>query len=331
MVGAVLVYQGRIIGEGFHREYGGSHAEINCLESVKASDRHLVGQSTLYVSLEPCNHQGKTPPCTQAIIDNGIKKVCIGIKDPNPRVSGNGIHALTEAGITTSMADQPEQFILQNAAFFTTSLFQRPYIILKWAQTRDGFIGKIGEPKKISGAVADVLVHAWRNEADALMVGTNTVIVDNPKLTTRLVRGNSPLRVILDRRDRISIDSEIYLDEHPTVTYSRGDRSHDGNKHFQKLACSESEELGFIAEDLWNTYNVQTMMVEGGAKLLTALIRSGLWDEARVITSGEVFDEGIKAPMLTGKKVRTERLGNDELQIIRNPNNEALLFGKLGN
>jgi diaminohydroxyphosphoribosylaminopyrimidine deaminase/5-amino-6-(5-phosphoribosylamino)uracil reductase len=331
LVGAVLVYKEHIIGEGYHQMFGGPHAEVNCLNNVPVDEQHLIEDSVMYVSLEPCNHHGKTPPCTQAILNSGIKQIKIGIKDPNPQVRGLGLKKLEEAGVSVNFCEDPLLFTYQNAPFITCHTIHRPYIILKWAQTKDGYMSKRGERMKISENASDVVVHKWRSEIDAIMIGTETAIVDNPKLTTRLVQGKSPIRVVIDRNGRIDQGSHIYTDEYRTITYSRSLTTRESKKEVVNLDCAEEDELLKIMSDLWAQHHFQSIMIEGGSQLLASFIRQGLWDEARVITSGQIFGEGIKAPFVIGQGVNEVNTGTDKIQFIRNHQLEIRLSAFLKN
>ena len=311
MVGAVIVCQGKIIGEGFHRQYGGPHAEVNAINSVKLDGkslanfrddeevlkelRHLMSEATMYVTLEPCSHWGKTPPCCELIIEVGIKRVVVGMLDPNAKVNGEGIRRMREAGIEVVTGVLEKECWAINPRFNTFHSQRRPWITLKWAQLSDGTIGcktKIDSRLHISTSFTSMLVHRLRARCQAIMVGTNTAINDRPSLTTRLWQGASPLRVTIDRKRVLSND--FTQSEVETVVY-------------------HNEILSEILYDL-HKRGVQHLMVEGGSKLLQSFIDAGLWDEARIEISpqtiaesvGEEWEERVVAPVLKGAELYEE-------------------------
>ncbi len=293
MVGAVLVHQSTIIGEGYHHEYGQPHAEVNAIASV--SDPSLLKGSTLYVSLEPCSHFGKTPPCADAIIRHGIPKVVIGTTDPHDKVNGHGIQKLLDAGIeVVQHVCEPECREL-NKRFFTYHLHQRPYIILKWAQTADGYMdidrSSPSEIQKywISNEALKVIVHKWRSEEDAILVGYNTVIHDRPQLTTRLYPGKDPKRYVMCR-------------ENSTADLS----------HYTQLPMDLSAAMQTLYAD-----RVQSVIVEGGRKTLDRFIAAGLWDEARILTGPQCWGKGIKAPSLPEKPDYVQQIDDNQIFYVR--------------
>lgn len=329
MVGAVVVYDDKIIGEGYHIRSGEGHAEVNAIASVK--DKELLKKSTLYVSLEPCSHYGKTPPCAQLIIDSKIPNVVIGCLDPFPEVSGRGVKMLNNAGVKTKVGLLEKECIALNKAFITCQTKNRPYIYLKWAQSSDGFIDKERSatnttPTIISTDFSKVLVHKLRSETDAIMVGTNTVIADNPSLTTRLWFGKDPIRVILDRTLRIPRDREIYNNKVKTIIVT-GIKEHPSNgEHIEYL------HIKFDAEFLINLFSelknkgIQSIMVEGGSQLLSAIIDAQLWDEAFIEIADIQLQAGTKAPNLDAKLVeahewkqskRLHIVGHTDLKIYK--------------
>ena len=283
MVGAVIVCDGRIIGEGYHRKCGGPHAEVNAIASVK--DPSLLAKSTLYVSLEPCAHYGKTPPCADLIVEKRIPKVVIGCGDPFARVNGLGIKKLVDAGIEVKVGVLEEECIQLNKRFMTYHKFHRPWVTLKWAQSADGFVDRIRrndeDAARISSHYTMTLVHRLRALNGAILVGTETVLQDNPSLTNRLWPGNTPLRLSIDRHGRLSDVQHLHLmdESTPTHIFPNGD-------------------LLFVLSDLYQR-GIQSLLVEGGTRLLSSFIEEGLWDEARVEEASLVLGEGVRAPKLT--------------------------------
>ncbi len=312
MVGAVLVHNDRIIGQGYHRQYGQAHAEVNCVNSVSEADRHLVPQSTMYVSLEPCAHFGKTPPCSQLIIREKIPVVVIGCADPFAQVNGKGIQQLTAAGIEVITGICEPEATELNKRFFTFHRQQRPYVILKWAQSADGFIaGHTSERLLISGDTSNRIVHRWRSEEAAIMIGTGTAIKDNPSLTTRLWPGKDPLRVVLDRNNRLPAHLHVLDGTVPTLIFNGEKEEKNGNNHWYRLNKTKPV-LPQVLEAL-HELQVQSIMVEGGAALLQSFIDAGLWDETRVIVNPAMeIGEGLQAPQLSqARQKQTITAGED--------------------
>jgi len=295
-VGAVLVHTDRIIGEGYHEIYGGNHAEVNAIESVAEKDKQLISNSTLYVSLEPCNHRGKTGPCTQLIIEHKIPHVVIGKKDPNENVESNGVEKLRSAGINVDIVDHQtsDQLI---RPFTKGSLRNIPYIILKYAQSKDNYMGQDGLQVSISNKYTQHLVHKWRTEIDGIMVGTQTVLTDNPKLTNRLANGESPIRIIPDKHHKINDSYHVRSDGNETWFYK------------------DSIDLENLMSDLYKK-GIYRIMIEGGATLLKSFIAANLWHEARVITSDKLLHKGIKAPMVKGKLISTQSVSTDTIRVV---------------
>ena len=320
MVGAVLVYENKIIGEGFHQQYGQAHAEVNCINSVKKDDQHLIQKSTLYVSLEPCNHFGKTPPCSDLIISHKIPKVVIACTDPFEKVNGSGIKKLIDAGIEVITGILENEAIELNKRFFTFHQQKRPYIILKWAQSENQCIsGFQGKPVKISNALTDILVHKWRSEEAAIMVGTNTVMLDNPSLTTRNWQGKNPIRICIDRNLKIEHTAKILDQSSPTIILNQQINKIEGANDFIQINF-EREIIPQLNELLYQK-NIQSVIIEGGAKLLQTFIDIGIWDEARVITNIKmVIENGTASPNFENKKlVKQEKIENDLIQYFSNP------------
>jgi diaminohydroxyphosphoribosylaminopyrimidine deaminase/5-amino-6-(5-phosphoribosylamino)uracil reductase len=320
MVGCVIVHQGNIIGEGYHEVYGEPHAEVNAIHSVQ--DKSLLSRSTLYVSLEPCSHMGKTPPCSDLIIRNQIKKVIIGITDPNSLVAGRGIEKLRKAGIDVELGVLKKECFELNKRFFTFHKQKRPYIILKWAESQDGFLdikrdaGTPIGPNWISNPISRMLVHKWRSVEQAIIVGTNTVIYDNPKLDTRLWPGKSPLRVILDKKNRIGPSSHVFDDKIPTLVFSKREPVSKNNTEYIHFE-DDTDDLMLVLNNLYER-NIQSLIVEGGQRLLKSFIHQNLWDEARVFKGSKDFKEGIPAPSIHATFRANKRILNDTLIIYYN-------------
>jgi diaminohydroxyphosphoribosylaminopyrimidine deaminase/5-amino-6-(5-phosphoribosylamino)uracil reductase len=330
MVGAVIVAGDRILGEGYHHKAGEPHAEVNAIRSVKNKD--LLTQSILYVNLEPCSHTGKTPPCADLIMENGIPEVVIGTRDPHEVVSGNGIIRLNKAGIITKTGICREQCIELNKRFFTFHVHKRPYIILKWAQSADGFIDVIrqkagpAEPNWISGEISRKLVHKWRTEEQAIMVGTHTALLDNPRLNAREWPGESPLRIVLDRSLRLPLSLHLFDSQYTTLVINEIKEGESGNCVYKKIPFT-GDVLPLVMKLLFE-WGIQSLVVEGGKRLLESFISSGRWDEARIFTGQINFGNGIKAPEIEGHSRYKFRIENDLLTILHNEN-KLLLFSTL--
>lgn len=295
MVGAILVYENKIIGEGYHQKYGEAHAEVNCINNVDEKDKSLIEKSTMYVSLEPCAHHGKTPPCSDLIIRKRIKKAVVGCQDIYKEVAGKGIEKLRNAGVEVVTGALEKECKQLNKRFFTFHQKQRPYIILKWAQSVNGKIGSNnGERMLISNDYSNRLVHKWRSEEAAILVGTNTVLTDDPSLTTRLWKGNNPVRIVIDKDLKLPLSVKVFSKETNTVVFNFVKNSVQENIHFVRI-----EKENFLQEMLYSLYklNIQSVLVEGGAKTLQSFIDADFWDEARVITNKKmVIENGISAP-----------------------------------
>ncbi len=295
MVGAVVVYDGKIIGEGYHRKYGGPHAEVNAINSVK--DPSLLPESEIYVSLEPCAHFGKTPPCADLIIEKKIKKVYVGCLDPFSKVDGKGIQKLRAAGVEVVVGVLEKECQELNRRFFTSVSLRRPYVILKWAQSVDGYIDKDYKPVRISNHQTEILNHKWRSEEDAILVGYNTALRDNPSLTNRFWSGKNPLRVVLDRNGSLPKDLKVFDDAARTVVFD-----FDGGGMPQKVLSALNE------------MKVQSVIIEGGAMTHKRFVEAGLWDEARVFVSDVSLGGGTRAAELVGGRImETVDVGGDRL------------------
>lgn len=292
LVGSVIVHQGTIIGEGWHHKAGEAHAEVNAINNV--TQKKLLKESTLYVNLEPCNHYGKTPPCAQLIVKHKIPRVVIGTIDPFKEVNGSGITTLEQAGIEVMMSSLGKEAKQINQRFFTFHQKKRPYIVLKWAQSIDGFIAPLTKNRKskspvfLSSKEDQVLVHQWRKEEEAILVGAQTIIDDNPRLTSRWVSGRHPIRVILDPRGRIPQDAQVFSSDSPTHHLTYPTLGMKGNE-------SPEEFLLRSLEYLYHQ-NINSVLIEGGKKTIDFFIKASLWDEARVFKSPIKLTEGIPAP-----------------------------------
>lgn len=313
MVGAVLVHNNKIISEGYHEFFGGPHAETNAIQAVR--EKSLLKECTLYVSLEPCSHYGKTPPCVNLVIASKIPEVIIGTTDPNPLVSGRGIELMKESGIRVKTGILRAECEWLNRRFFTYHKEKRTYVVLKWAESADGFIDVLrGEktpvgPKWITNEPARQLVHKWRSREMAIMAGTNTISSDNPKLNVRDWPGKNPIRVVLDRTLRLPPGSNVFDQSIPTVVFTERDKKSLENLEYLKADFSKNlpeEILGVLYKK-----GIQSVLIEGGANLLQSFIDENLWDEARIFRGQGFFYEGIKAPVLKNFiKTEEENLGN---------------------
>jgi diaminohydroxyphosphoribosylaminopyrimidine deaminase/5-amino-6-(5-phosphoribosylamino)uracil reductase len=309
-VGCVIVHDHKIIGEGWHQKFGEPHAEVNAINSVK--DQSLLKESTVYVNLEPCSHFGKTPPCADLLIKHNVKKIVVCNLDSNPLVQGNGIKKLRDAGIETLIGVSEKDGRELNKRFFTFIEKQRPYIILKWAQTSDGFTAqKNFESKWISNEFSRQLVHRWRSEEDAVLVGTRTASHDDPALTVRDWTGRNPIRIVIDRFLRLNGHLNLFYKKEKTICYNV--LKHEEQKNLLLVRISEDNFLQELVHDLFKR-NIQSLIVEGGAQTLQLFINASLWDEARVFTSPRTFDEGISAPSLKGKLVSQQNIDSDRLE-----------------
>ena len=297
LVGAVVVYNGKIIGEGYHRRCGGPHAEVNAVNSVK--DKNLLSQATIYVTLEPCSHYGKTPPCTDMLVRNNLKRVVVGCIDPFAKVCGNGINKLKEAGIEVTVGVCENECLELIKRFRTFHEQKRPYITLKWAQSADGFIDRIRtadeQPQQFSTPLTAALVHQLRSEYNAIMVGSATVRLDNPSLTVRLWHGNNPLRVVLSRDGNLG-DCRLLNDGMRTVVFTSAPAANFPETVTVIPLEHPEEPLPEIVGKLYSQMKINSLMVEGGSRLLTEFIKAGLWDEIRVEQNPILLKEGIAAP-----------------------------------
>lgn len=319
LVGCVIVYENKIIGEGWHQKSGEPHAEVNAINSV--TDKSILDKATIYVSLEPCSYFGKTPPCADLLIKYKIPNVIIGTLDPNEKVAGKGIQKLKAAGINVTAGILIDECNTLNKRFFTFHQKKRPYIILKWAETADGFVApKVKnelKPVWITNQYSRQLVHKWRTEEQGILVGTQTVLDDNPHLNVRDWHGKDPVKIVLDRQNKLAEDFAIFNSNSKTMVLSETKRT------FKDETCY-SEVLNFnenlpqeIATILFQQ-NIQSVIIEGGARTLQTFIDSNLWDEARVFKGSASFKEGTKAPNLSGKVIYNGKIINDSLSIFEN-------------
>ena len=326
MVGALLVHNGRVIGEGWHRAYGKDHAEVDCLNNVAEEDRHLIPESTMYVNLEPCAHHGKTPPCAGRLVQERVKKVVIANRDPFDQVNGKGIEILKTAGVEveTGLLDKEGKWL--NRRFFTFHAKKRPYIILKWAQTPDGCMAPPDKSRlQITNSHSMQLLHKWRTEEAAIMVGTTTAINDNPQLTARLWKGKQPLRIVLDRSLKIPATHHIFDGATDTWVVNEVKNEVSGNVKYVQLVFDDTI-LTQLCEHLYKAA-ILSLIVEGGAQLLNNMISAGLWEEARIFTGGTTLHGGLQAPHLqNGERVIETNLVQDRLDVYINnvPANAAL-------
>ena len=318
MVGAVLVHENKIIGEGYHRQYGEAHAEVNCINSVSETNKSLICQSTIYVSLEPCAHFGKTPPCADLIIKNQIPNVIIACRDSFGEVDGKGIYKLQQAGINVTIGILEKEAQELNKRFFTFHNKNRPYIILKWAQSADGKIAnEDSSTVKISTDLTNRLVHKWRSEEASILVGTNTALHDNPSLTTRLWSGNNPVRLVIDRQLKLPLILQIFNGEAKSIVFNEIKNEVINDVHFYKISSVEN-----MVPEILNALfqlNIQSVLVEGGTKLLQSFIDNECWDEARVITNEALtIGKGIQAPALSNNLLINKiKLSTDDIAIYQ--------------
>ncbi|MDT7830641.1 bifunctional diaminohydroxyphosphoribosylaminopyrimidine deaminase/5-amino-6-(5-phosphoribosylamino)uracil reductase RibD [Pricia sp. S334] len=324
MVGAVIVHDGQLIGEGYTSAFGGPHAEVNAIDSV--ADKTLLKRSTLYVTLEPCSHFGKTPPCADLIIEHRIPTVVVGLKDPHKKVAGQGIEKLRRAGVQVITGILEPECREHHKRFLTYHEKKRPYILLKWAETEDGFIApdpierhENPEPFWISTPYSRQLVHRWRSEEQAILVGTTTVWDDNPKLDVRLWTGESPLRVILDRNLKIQGDYHVLDGSHPTLILTEVEETSRYLDHLEYRILDFSKEVTPQICSILYEYGILSVLVEGGAQTLQSFGNAGLWDEIRLFTGTSSFKKGLKAPTIPGKSVVSKKnIGSDVLRMYKN-------------
>ena len=319
MVGAVLVYEDRVIGTGYHKRYGEAHAEVNCINSVQEADKPFIAASTLYVSLEPCSHFGKTPPCADLIIANKIKKVIVACLDPNPLVAGRGVEKLEAAGIqvVTHVLEQESRKI--NKRFIVFHEQKRPYIILKWAVSVEGnFCPSDKSSFWLSNDESKKMVHQWRSEEDAILVGSGTALADNPSLTVREWQGRNPVRVMLDRDLKTPIHFNIYNEEANTIVFNLHKNEERGHVQWIQLPSKN-----FIEAAMKKMYDlhIQSVIIEGGLDILNQCMSLRYWDEIRVIQSNTSLIDGLKAPKIQEKSLHQQQLKQDLIYYYHNEQN----------
>jgi diaminohydroxyphosphoribosylaminopyrimidine deaminase/5-amino-6-(5-phosphoribosylamino)uracil reductase len=321
MVGAVIVHEGKIIGEGHHQQYGQAHAEVNAVNQVLANfdnANELFKQAAIYVSLEPCAHYGKTPPCADLIIKHRIPKVVVGCRDPFDQVDGKGIEKLKDAGIELVVGVLEEECKWLNRRFFTRVQQHRPYIILKWAQTSDGFFAPNDNTQHwITGPESRKLVHQWRGQEDAILVGKNTVLADNPQLNVRYGEGKNPKRIVIDRRLELKNNLKVFDQSVETLIFNEVKTAIDGKNKYIALEDFDRYVPQYILYQLY-LQDIQSVIIEGGAYTLNSFIEAGLWDEARIFTGDTTLAKGIKAPKINGIIAEEIPSGKDHLLILYN-------------
>ncbi|WP_232304835.1 bifunctional diaminohydroxyphosphoribosylaminopyrimidine deaminase/5-amino-6-(5-phosphoribosylamino)uracil reductase RibD [Maribacter thermophilus] len=324
MVGAVIVYNNTVIGEGFTSAFGGPHAEVNAIESVH--NKKLLKKSTLYVTLEPCSHYGKTPPCANLIVEHKIPKVVIGLKDPHTKVAGKGIEILKNAGCEVIIGVLQEECREHHKRFLTFHEKKRPYIVLKWAETADGFIAPSKEmrstnnpePFWITNNISRQLVHKWRSEEQGILIGTKTALEDNPKLDVRSWSGKNPIRIVLDKNLKIPSNYHIHKNNQNTIILTSSKKEHKISQYTDYKYIDYSKNTIINICKTLHESNIQSIIVEGGSTTLQSFIDANLWDEARIFTGNSTFKNGIKAPSIKGTVLHKQQLINDQLTTLRN-------------
>jgi diaminohydroxyphosphoribosylaminopyrimidine deaminase/5-amino-6-(5-phosphoribosylamino)uracil reductase len=310
MVGCVIVHENKIIGEGYHQQYGEAHAEVNAINSI--SDKSLLSKSTLYVSLEPCNHFGKTPPCADLILKYQIPEVIVGIQDPFEKVNGSGIKKLVDAGVRVTTGILENECREINKRFFTFHQQKRPYIILKWAQSKDGFIGKKNKSVRISNELTRILNDTWRTQEDAVLIGGETARSDNPHLTVRTIEGRNPIRIVLSNSGDLPLNLNLFDGNAPTIIYSKNNINYANS---DTVVMPDENNLTYLLSDL-HQRNIQSLIVEGGSTVLNQFIQEDKWDEIRIFESEDMLQDGILAPTINSAISSTEYIDNNQLKII---------------
>ena len=317
LVGSVVVYKGEVIGSGWHQKSGEAHAEVHSIRHV--SDRSMLADSTLYVNLEPCSHYGKTPPCTDLIIQSGIRHVVIGMKDPFEKVNGRGIQKLRHAGVRVDVGIEAAACRELNKRFITTIEKQRPYIILKWAETLDRFLAPktktTNDPVWISNLLSRTLAHQWRAEEQSILIGKQTALDDNPALTTRLHKGPSPIRLLIDPKEEVDRKAKVFNPDQKVIVFTANKSRTEAHIEYVAIDFSANG-LQQILSTLFQK-GIQSMLVEGGSITLQHFIDSGLWDEARVITGREKFVEGITAPNISSFSAKPNTTKTLERNVLK--------------
>ena len=323
-VGSVLVWNNQIISEGYYQKYGGLHAERNAILDLKVNDKNKLPEATLYVSLEPCQIFGKTPPCTDIILSSGIKKVVISVEDPNPLIAGKSIELLKSKGIevVSGILESEGQDLIKP---FVANLKKRPFVLLKFAQSSDAYFGKRGQQYWISSTESQLLVHQWRSCIDGILVGHQTALIDNPRLTTRLVKGESPLRVILDDDLSIPRTHHVWSDEYPSIFITQKKSEAISEINYENVFGEEKKLIVYVEksttyeEDILsflNNIGICRLMLEGGASTIKKFVAKNLWDEARIIRSNKAMVSGIRAPYVIGRLYRKEKISTDTIEYV---------------
>ena len=318
MVGCVVVWNNKIVGEGWHMKWGEAHAEVNALSRIDPAIP--LDECTVYVNLEPCSHHGKTPPCADMLVSKGVGRVVVAHHDPNPQVSGRGVDKLRDGGINVSEGILEEEAKYINRRYLTYVTEGRPFVILKWAQTGDQFIAREDHSSKwISNTQSRQIAHKWRAEEDAILVGRNTAHHDNPRLNVRSWTGKDPIRVVID--SHLSLDQSLHLfdREITTLCYNLVKNEKHDNLEFRKPDNGE-EFIAWMLKDL-HSRGISSLLVEGGSELLSSFVKNGYWDEARIFTSQERFGKGIAAPVIKKEPMDTMEVNGDVLEIITNESN----------
>ncbi len=320
MVGAVVVLNEQIIGEGYHEKYGQAHAEVNAITDVVnnfPNAAELLKKATLYVTLEPCAHFGKTPPCADLIIEHGIPRVVIGSRDPFDSVNGKGIEKLLLAGKEVTTGILEAECLELNRRFFTRVQKQRPYVILKWAQTANGFFAPENHQQRwITGKESKLLVHKWRAEEDCLLIGKNTAIIDNPQLNVRLVQGRNPRRAVIDKNLALPPHLNLLDNSQDTFIFNAIETKIDGKNKYIAIEDFDHFLPQYILYQLY-LQDIQSVIIEGGVTTLESFIKHDLWDEARIFTSEDYWERGIKAPAIRGTQISSDKIGLDTLTILK--------------
>ena len=315
MVGSVIVHENKIIGEGYHKEFGKEHAEVNAIASVK--NKSLLKYSTLYVNLEPCAHFGKTPPCSNLIIEHKIPKVVIGCVDTFSDVNGKGIIKMEKAGIEVNVGILEKESQELNKRFFTFHEKKRPYLILKWAESKDGFIAPKDQttPLWMTSYESKKLVHQFRSEEDAILVGRVTAEKDNPSLTVRELDGENPVRIVIDKDMKLSEKLNLFNNEAKTIIFNTQKTKIIDSNYYVKI--EHKNLINNVLNELYKQ-NIQSLIIEGGTKTLQSFIDENLWDEARIFTANKMLVEGVKSPNIEGEIIYETILNEDQFEIIKN-------------
>lgn len=315
MVGCVVVFNDEIIGEGYHNLFGNAHAEVNAIENVK--DKSLLKNATLYVNLEPCVHFGKTPPCSDLIIKHKIPKVVIGSVDSFSEVAGKGIEEMQNSGIEVIVGVLEKESRELNKRFFTFHEKKRSYVILKWAESKDGYIApkNHNKPFWMTSSESKKLVHKWRDEEDAILVGRITAEKDNPSLTVREIAGSNPVRIVIDKNLKLSGDLNLFNSEAKTIIFNAIKSEETRTNQFIKINFNNL--IKSILEELYQQ-NIQSVIIEGGSKTLQSFIDTNMWDEARIFTTNKTLAKGVKSPTIEGEIISEDKIGEDELEILCN-------------